>query len=129
MDGGREVFMKRELRGPLLIGAATVVLAACAASAPTRPAGTTAASTTTTTTTAAGATAAAGTGPALAAYKRVVRNGQTLYCKKEIPTGTRFVEETCLTQAQMDAQSKNAQNFTDDVHGMAVLPPTSPNVR
>jgi hypothetical protein len=118
--------MKRKRCGSLPIGAATLALAACAAKAPTQPVATTVASATTAT---AGATATASTGPALAAYKRVVRNGQTLYCKKEIPTGTRFVEETCLTQAQMDAQSKNAQNFTDDVHGMAVLPPTSPNVR
>jgi hypothetical protein len=113
--------MNRKMGGWLPVCAVTLVLAACAAPGPAQP-------------TAVALPAAAaqptvpGSGPA-SNYKRVVRSGQTLYCKKETPTGTRFVEETCLTQAQMDAREKNAQNFTDDVHGMAVLPPTSPNVR
>jgi cytochrome c len=113
--------MNWKMAGRVPVCAATLVLAACAATSPAQP-------------TAAAPTAAAtqpavpGSAPA-SNYKRVVRSGQTLYCKKETPTGTRFVEETCLTQAQMDAREKNAQNFTDDVHGMAVLPPTSPNVR
>jgi hypothetical protein len=113
--------MNRNMSGRLRVCAATLMLAACAARGPAQPIA------------AAQPAAVAqptGTGSAPASnFKRVVRGGQTLYCKKETPTGTRFVEETCLTQAQMDAREKNAQNFTDDVHGMAVLPPTSPNVR
>jgi hypothetical protein len=107
--------------GRLPICVAALVLTACAAPGPAQPSA------------AAPPPVAVqptvtGSAPA-SNYRRVVRSGQTLYCKKETPTGTRFVEETCLTQAQMDAREKNAQNFTDDVHGMAVLPPTSPNVR
>jgi hypothetical protein len=101
--------MNRKTSVRLLTITAVLALAACAATGPPQP------------------SHAAAAAPA--SYKRVVRNGVTLYCRKEMPTGTRFVEETCLTQAQMDAQQKNAQGFTDDVHGMTVLPPTSPNVR
>jgi hypothetical protein len=44
-------------------------------------------------------------------------------------TGTRMMQETCLTQAQMDAQEENARNFTQGVQGIALPPPSSPNVR
>jgi hypothetical protein len=115
VSGRQGIFMNRKMGGGVLVCAATLALDACAATAPAQP-----------------IVAARPSGASTATssnYKRVVRNGQTLYCKKETPTGTRFVEETCLTQAQMDAQEKKAQSFTDDVHGMTVLPPTSPNVR
>jgi hypothetical protein len=60
----------------------------------------------------------------LPGYRRVVRNGQTLYCINEIPTGSRMMEETCLTQAQMDSEREKARNFTEGVQGIATLPPT-----
>lgn len=88
--------------------AAAAVLTSCAATVPTQPAPKPAAT-------------AAKTAPG---YRVVVRNGQTLYCTKEMPTGSRMIEETCLTQAQMDAARDNARNFTEGVQGIATLPPT-----
>ena len=35
-----------------------------------------------------------------------------------------MIEETCLTQAQMDAEQEKARNFTEGVQGIANLPPT-----
>jgi hypothetical protein len=92
----------------LLVFAAAAALTACATSGPP-PAG-------------------AGAAPA-GNYRRVVRNGQTLYCQRDTPTGTRMMQETCLTQAEMDAQEEKARSFTQGVQGIALPPPSSPNVR
>jgi hypothetical protein len=45
-------------------------------------------------------------------YRRVMRGGQEYFCKKEPVTGSRTdTNETCLTQAQMDAAQKNTQDM------------------
>jgi hypothetical protein len=93
----------------LLVFVAAAALSACATGGPPKPAG----------------TGSAPTGN----YRRVVRNGQTLYCQRDTPTGTRMMQETCLTQAEMDAQEEKARSFTQGVQGIAMPPPSSPNVR
>ena len=45
-------------------------------------------------------------------YRRVMRSGEEYFCKKEPVTGSRTdTNETCLTQAQMDAAQKNTQDM------------------
>jgi len=45
-------------------------------------------------------------------YRRVMRGGEEYFCKKEPVTGSRTdTNETCLTQAQMDAAQKNTQDM------------------
>jgi hypothetical protein len=102
--------MNKNLASGLQILAAAMALTSCAATDPTKPTATSA------------ATGAATVG----GYRRVVRNGQTYYCIKEIPTGSLMVQETCLAQAQMDAEQEKARNFAEGVQGIATLPP-SPN--
>jgi hypothetical protein len=36
-------------------------------------------------------------------YKAKVRNGETVYCKKEPTTGSRFEVETCMNAADLEA--------------------------
>lgn len=56
-------------------------------------------------------------------YRRVVKNGQELFCRREAVTGTRTrTNDTCLTQAQLDAQIRSAREFIDKV----VSTPTEP---
>lgn len=48
-----------------------------------------------------------------AGYSLVNTNGEQLYCKTEIPVGTRVrknTDTTCLTQAQMDAMEAQTRN-------------------
>ena len=93
--------------------AAALALSACAATGPP-PA-------------AASSDAAAKNSPkAYGNYMRVVRGGQTLYCQKDADTSTRMVRETCLTQAQAQAQEENARNFMQGATGIANVP-VSPN--
>ncbi len=99
----------------LLILAAASALTSCATTAPAAQA---------TVPAKPAAVPAASAATAVPGYRRVMRNGQTLYCVKEIPTGSRMIEETCLTQAQMDAEQEKARNFTEGVQGIATLPPT-----
>ncbi|HEV2700196.1 MAG TPA: hypothetical protein VGV09_01095 [Steroidobacteraceae bacterium] len=94
----------------LSIFAVALALSSCAATGPAKPS----------------STSPATTGASVGNYRRVVRNGQTLYCINEIPTGKRMVEETCVTQAQMNEQEEKARNFTQGTQGMA-LPLASPN--
>jgi len=60
-------------------------------------------------------------------FTRVVRNGTEYFCHKENVTGSRMEKhETCLTQAQMDAQRAAGVDFTEQVQGMGTrAPPTS----
>lgn len=102
--------MNKDLARGLQILTAALALAACAATVPPKP------------TAAPAATGVATVG----GYRRVQRNGQTYYCIKEIPTGSLMAQETCLTQAQMDAEQEKARNFAEGVQGIATLPP-SPN--
>jgi hypothetical protein len=71
--------------------------------------------------------ASAADGPkAYGNYMRVVRNGQTLYCQKDLDTATRMVQETCLTPAQAQAQQENAHNFMQGAQGIANTPASGP---
>jgi hypothetical protein len=102
----------------LLIGSmVAVLLAGCASqpsSAPTSapaPAATTAA-------VAAPATAAApvkagatqpGSNNPYPGYKKKTKDGQTVYCKKVAKIGSRFEEETCMTEAEMELLAEKAE--------------------
>jgi hypothetical protein len=48
-----------------------------------------------------------------AGYSLVNTNGEQLYCKTEVPVGTRIrknTDTTCLTQAEMDAMEAQMRN-------------------
>jgi len=110
-----------------LIGfAAASALSACAATGPAPANGPGPASAVTPPAT----TTAANNAPkAYGNYIRVVHGGQSLYCQKEADTSTRMVHETCLTQAQAQAQEENARNFMQGATGIANTPVSGPNVR
>jgi len=85
----------------LLAGAAAALLGACASapSATPKPVAAVAATPTKANNIAVG-------------YRRVMRGGEEYFCKKEPVTGSRTdTNETCLTQAQMDAAQKNTQDM------------------
>ena len=117
---------KQPFSAAVLAFAAAVTLAACAAPGPRNSS---------TGSSRGSVPAAAAAAPAkdmkatYGNYGRVMRDGQTLYCKKESDTATRMVQETCLTPEQMLAQQENARNFMQGAQGIANTPPTSPNVR
>jgi hypothetical protein len=98
--------MRRQINGSLFVFAAESVLAACASNAPVSADGK--ASPSASTPTAAGEKDPnAGSG-----YRRVTKNSQQYFCKREGVTGSRTeVAETCLTQAQMDAARNNSQDL------------------
>jgi hypothetical protein len=82
---------------PALIAA--LVLSACAGNARPRPQEADAPA----------ATAAAATAtPATAGRRATTRNGEQVYCKRELLTGSRTQSiETCLTAAQLEQQRNN----------------------
>ena len=113
---------QRSGRKRLIFAAAPLVLCACAT---TGPAASTAAAKVSVPATVA---SAPGDSPkAIGNYGRVVRNGQTFYCQKDADTATRMVHETCITQAQAQAQQENARNFMQSTQGIATSV-ASPNV-
>lgn len=93
--------MKKALTRGLLVAAAVSALAACAAPAAT------------------GVTAAEEAGKSAADYRRVTRDGQDYYCKRQKVTAslTRVVE-TCLTAAQLEAQRNDAKDYVNKVQGV-----------
>lgn len=118
--------MTRQFRQQLVGFAAALVLSACAATgpAPATPAGPARADAPP-----ASHTAAAQNAPkAYGNYARVVRGGQTLYCQKDADTSTRMVHETCLTQAQAQAQEESARQFMQNTTGIANSPVSPQNV-
>jgi hypothetical protein len=48
-------------------------------------------------------------------YKLVHRNGQDLYCRSEILTGTHFRNTVCLTEAQVSASERDRQEVLDQL--------------
>ena len=111
--------MRQPFSGQLVVFANALLLSACAATHPAGSNGTPSANA------AIPATAAPATNndpKAYGNYVRVVRKGQTLYCQKDLDTGTRMVHETCLTQAQAQAQQDNARNFMQSAQGIANTP-------
>ncbi len=98
-----------------LVAAAVSALAACATPAPQ-----TAVPTSTGETGATGVEQASKSSPD---YRRVTRNGQELYCRRQKVTAslTRVVE-TCLTAAQLEAQRTGAQDYVNKVQGVPGQP-------
>lgn len=64
--------------------------------------------------------AATGTDAAkVSGYRSVSRNGQELYCKREVLTGSRTSStETCLTAAQIEAQRRATDALMRNVQDM-----------
>jgi hypothetical protein len=48
-------------------------------------------------------------------YKPVHRNGQLLYCRSQILTGTHFQNTVCLTEAQVNASERERQETLDQL--------------
>jgi hypothetical protein len=48
-------------------------------------------------------------------YKPVHRNGQLLYCRSQILTGTHFQNTVCLTEAQVNASERERQDVLDQL--------------
>jgi hypothetical protein len=93
----------------ILMGAAALV--ACASQTPT-PAPKAATATTHATAPATALVAQQGQKPAsFSGYRRVVKNGQELFCRNEIVTGSNIKQQTCLTRAQIEAQQNNSQQY------------------
>jgi hypothetical protein len=44
-------------------------------------------------------------------YKKETRNGQTVYCRKEIPTGSHFETKKCGTAASMALAEQQARDL------------------
>ncbi len=64
-------------------------------------------------------------GPALKpgnGYRKITKNGETYYCKKEAITGSRTnAQVTCLTQEEMTALSQNGQDLLNGIRSHARL--------
>jgi hypothetical protein len=49
-------------------------------------------------------------------YRKVVVNGEPVYCRDDLATGSRIVRDpVCLTQAQLQAEQATAQQFIQAV--------------
>lgn len=44
-------------------------------------------------------------------YKKKTRNGQTVYCRKEMPLGSRFETERCGSAQDMELQAQQARDL------------------
>jgi hypothetical protein len=62
-----------------------------------------------------------------AGYKPEVRNGQTLFCRKEAQLGTRFESKVCGTAADIERSTANSQELAERIQTKAfVKAPGSP---
>jgi hypothetical protein len=52
-----------------------------------------------------------------AGYKVKVAGGETLYCRKDVPLGSRFPTEVCMTQAQYQEQERNRDSMRNEIQG------------
>jgi len=50
-----------------------------------------------------------------AGYKAKTVDGETLYCRKSTPMGTRFPTEVCMTQAQYLENERNRQSMRNEL--------------
>ncbi len=48
-------------------------------------------------------------------YKKKKRGDKIMYCRSETPIGTRFAQEYCFTQNQLERIEKSKQGMQDDV--------------
>jgi hypothetical protein len=46
-----------------------------------------------------------------AGYKKKTQNGQTVYCRKEMPLGSRFEKEHCGSAQDMELQAQQARDL------------------
>jgi hypothetical protein len=44
-------------------------------------------------------------------YKKKTRNGETVYCRKEMPLGSRFEKERCGSAQEMELQAQQARDL------------------
>jgi hypothetical protein len=44
-------------------------------------------------------------------YKKKTRNGETVYCRKEMPIGSRFEKERCGSAQEMELQAQQARDL------------------
>jgi hypothetical protein len=114
--------MSSQIYGRFLVIAAASALAACASTAPTPDSTTSKANLAAATNQAAVSEASSplGTaGPALKpgnGYRKITKNGETYYCKKEVVTGSRTnAQVSCLTQEEMTALSQNGQDLLNGI--------------
>ena len=47
--------------------------------------------------------------------KKKKKSGEIFYCKRETPIGSRFPQEYCFTQAQVQRMEKSKRGMQDDV--------------
>jgi glucose/arabinose dehydrogenase len=52
-----------------------------------------------------------------AGYKVKVFDGETRFCRKEVPLGSRFPTEVCMTQAQYEEQERNRDSMRNEIQG------------
>jgi endonuclease YncB( thermonuclease family) len=52
-----------------------------------------------------------------AGYKSKVIDGETVYCRKETPMGTRFPTEVCMTVAQYQDTVRNRDSLRQELTG------------
>ena len=50
-------------------------------------------------------------------YKAKVVDGETLFCRKDVPLGSRFPTEVCMTQAQFEEQERNRDSMRNEIQG------------
>jgi len=49
-------------------------------------------------------------------FKAIHQNGQVLYCRSEMLTGTHFPQKVCLTEAQLKASERDRQQLLDTLN-------------
>ena len=48
-------------------------------------------------------------------YRKSIREGETFYCRREKPLGSRLPMEYCLTEAQLRAEVRKVENSRDQM--------------
>jgi hypothetical protein len=114
--------MRSQISGQFLMVTAALALGACASTTPSPDSTTAQANLAVATNHAVVSEASAplGTsGPALKpgnGYRKITKNGETYYCKKEVITGSRTnAQVNCLTQEEMTALSQNGQDLLNGI--------------
>ena len=54
-----------------------------------------------------------------AGYKKKTQNGQTFYCRKETPIGSRFESERCETAEEMAMRAQQGKDFIKSTTAVA----------
>ncbi|MGL6222714.1 MAG: hypothetical protein ACRC6L_03930 [Steroidobacteraceae bacterium] len=90
----------------------SLALVACMPAFAAEPSATSATATAATTT---AATPKADAPKVPAGYKARTIDGETVYCRKSTPMGTRFPTEVCMTQAQYLENERNRQSMRNEL--------------